>query len=104
MGWIIEIANEQSDRKPRKVLIKNAGISTSGSSEQYILFNNQRYSHIIDPRTGVGMTSLAMVTIVAQDGVTSDSLSTTACLLGRQATRGLLRMYPGSRAYFSESN
>jgi thiamine biosynthesis lipoprotein len=99
-GWIIEIVNDQVGNKPRKIAVKNAGVSTSGSTEQFVIFNGQRYSHIIDPRTGLGMTDPTLVTIVAANGITSDSLSKPACILGPEGSAGVLKHYPGVKAYF----
>lgn len=99
-GWIIEIVNDQVGNKPRKISVKNAGVSTSGSTEQFVIFNGQRYSHIIDPRTGLGMTDPTLVTIVAANGITSDSLSKPACIMGQQDSAEVLKHYPGIKAYF----
>jgi thiamine biosynthesis lipoprotein len=55
--------------------------------EQFVEIDGVRYSHVIDPATGLGLTNQAMATVVAKDGLTSDALDTPICILG--AERGL---------------
>ncbi|MEI8108426.1 MAG: FAD:protein FMN transferase, partial [Verrucomicrobiota bacterium] len=43
------------------------------------------YSHIVDPRTGVGLTDHSLVTVVAVDGMSADALSTGVSVLGPEA-------------------
>lgn len=96
-GWRIEIANAVPEK--RFVTLVNAAISSSGDVEQYIEFNGKRYSHIVDPRTGLGLTNRLAVTVIAPQGITSDSLATAACVLGERKGRELIRSVPGARAY-----
>lgn len=67
--------------------LRNAAVSTSGDSEQRLDAGGKRYSHIIDPVTGTGLTSRITVTIVAPDGMTADSMATAVSVLG--AGRGM---------------
>lgn len=73
--------------------LRNAAISTSGDTEQFVEIDGVRYSHILDPRTGLGLTTRAMATVTARDGLTSDSLATAACVLGEPEAYGLQRYY-----------
>jgi thiamine biosynthesis lipoprotein len=69
------------------VKIRNASISTSGDTQRFIIIDGQRYSHIIDPRTGLGLTHRIGCTVISPDGSTSDWLCKPACVLGPE--RGL---------------
>jgi thiamine biosynthesis lipoprotein len=100
-GWIIEVANDRPSSKSKKIFVKNAGVSTSGDTEQHVEIEGRRYSHIVDPRTGIGLTNRNYVTIVARDGITSDGLSAAACVLGPEQFRFVLQKYPGTKAYFA---
>ena len=82
----------------RRVIV---AISTSGDTEQHVEIEGKRYSHIVDPRTGVGLTNRNYVSVVAKDGITSDGLSTAACVLGAEEFGFVLRKYPGTKAYFA---
>src|SRR5207237_7354818 len=100
-GWVIEVANDRPSSRSKKIFVKNAAVSTSGDTEQHVEIDGRRYSHIVDPKTGIGLTNRNYVTIVAKDGITSDGLSTAACVLGPQGVRAVLATYPGTRADFA---
>lgn len=88
-GWRIGIAPLTDPKGPpsRFLLLKNASVTTSGDAFQHVEFGGKRYSHIVDPRTGLGLTDQSSVTVVARDGTTADSLATAVSVLG--PTRGL---------------
>jgi thiamine biosynthesis lipoprotein len=81
-GWDVAIAPlEAGDRSPH-LLLRDTGVSTSGDAEQYLEIGGVRYSHIVDPRTGLGLTGRMAVTVVAKHGIDSDSLTKVAAVLG----------------------
>jgi thiamine biosynthesis lipoprotein len=87
-GWTIAVSPlEPTDKSPRHLLLTDAAVSTSGDAEQFVEIRGQRYSHIIDPRTGIALTGRRAVTVVAPKGITSDSLATAVCVMG--PSRGL---------------
>jgi thiamine biosynthesis lipoprotein len=55
-----------------------------------------RYSHIVDPHTGIGLTDHSLVTIVAPDCATANSLSTTVSILGPKRGLPLIEDTPGA--------
>jgi thiamine biosynthesis lipoprotein len=71
----------------RVLELHNAAVSTSGDAEQHLDSNGKRYSHIIDPKTRMGLTSGATVTIIAPRGIDADGISTAVSVLGVE--RGL---------------
>jgi FAD:protein FMN transferase len=81
-GWVIGINLPQSNKEilNQQLLIANRAVTTSGDVYQYIEHNGKRYSHIIDPKTGYGITSRRNVTVIASDATTADWL-TKACSL-----------------------
>ena len=87
-GWRIGIAPLDPDAVPsRFVLLANQAISTSGDSRQHLSVGGRRYSHIIDPRTGLGVGGRSSVTIIARAGWEADGMATAVSVLG--AERGL---------------
>lgn len=78
-GWEIE-AQERGGT--RTLVLANSAVSTSGDTEQFVEVDGRRYSHVVDPRTGLGLTTRVAATVVAPDGLTSDPLSTAVCILG----------------------
>jgi len=88
-GWKIGITmlGSATNAAPRTVLLHNAGISTSGDTEQFIEINGVHYSHIVNPATGLGLTNRIQATVIGPDATTTDCLDTTLSLLG--VKRGL---------------
>ncbi len=84
LGWRIGVAAPDGDPgHPQRFLsLKNAAVSTSGDAERFVEIGGSRYSHIVDPRTGLGVIARASVTVVAPNGTTADSLATAAYVLG----------------------
>lgn len=99
-GWRIGIAPLESlDNTPSRFLwLRDAGVSTSGDAEQFVEIDGVRYSHIVDPRTGLGLTGHSSVTVVAPDATTSDSLATAVSVLGPERGLRLVRSTPGTSA------
>jgi thiamine biosynthesis lipoprotein len=82
-----------------KTDLENKGAATSGDYEQFFVFKNKRYSHIINPVTGYPADAgVISATIIAHDATTADALSTTCVLLGPKKCAGFLVSYPGVRA------
>ena len=88
-GWRIELAPLDAPNAPPTafVLLQNRALATSGDLFQRLEINGVRYSHIVDPRTGVGLTDHSLVVVLARDCLTADSLSTAVSVLG--PARGL---------------
>ena len=98
-GWKIEVANARDASGAPLLSFSNVAVSTSGDTEQFVEIGGRRYSHVLDPHTGQALTDRIGVTIVARDGLTSDSLSTAVSVLGPEKGQALVRTYPGARAY-----
>jgi thiamine biosynthesis lipoprotein len=85
-GWRIAIAPLERDAPPSKFLrVANRAVATSGDAWQFVELDGVRYSHILDPKTGLGLTTRCSVTIIAPSGMASDALATAACVLGPKA-------------------
>lgn len=96
-GWRIELAAPDVAGAPPAcfVWLKNAGLATSGDLFQFVEIGGRRYSHIVDPRTGFGLTDHSLVTVIAPDCMTADSLATAVSVLGPEAG---LRLVESSRS------
>ena len=97
-GWQIDVANA-ADPKHRTITLSNSAVSSSGDTEQYVEIDGKRYSHIVDPHTGLGLTDRIAVTVIAPNGVTSDGLSTAISVLGATRGKTLANTYPGVSVY-----
>ncbi len=85
-GWRIGITvpEEKEELMPRMLLLKNTSVATSGDIYQHLDINGKRYSHIINPKTGMGITTQRNVTIIAKDGAISDWLATACSILSKK--------------------
>ena len=83
-GWRIEIAPLDAPDAPGKkfVVLRNAALGTSGDLFQRLEIDGKRYSHIVDPHTGIGLTDHSLVNAIAKDCITANTLATTASVLG----------------------
>ena len=101
-GWVIAIAQLESVDAPlsRYLLLHDAAVSTSGDANQNVEIGGVRYSHIVDPRTGLALTGRSSVTVVAPDCTTSDGLATAASVLGPQEGLKLIDSTAGAAALF----
>jgi thiamine biosynthesis lipoprotein len=101
-GWVVGIAPlTNPEAKPeRYVLLKNSAVSTAGDVEQFVEIDGKRYSHIVDPKTGVGILGRFSVTVTAPRGVTADGLDTTVAVLGPERGLRLVGEYEGAAVLF----
>jgi thiamine biosynthesis lipoprotein len=99
---IIPLTNPESP-PTRTLNLANAGVSTSGDAEQYVEINGRRYSHILDPKTGLGLPGHASVTVIAPNGLTADSLDTAVVVLGPKKGMELIEGTPGVAALMLEA-
>ena len=80
------------------VRIHNYGISTSGDTYRSAIVDGKRYSHIIDPRTGLGLTHRIGVTTVAPKGVVADWTATAISVLGPEKGLEMIERLDGAAA------
>ena len=81
--WKVAITNPLNKKNAFGLLpIKNGAVVTSGNYEKYVIFNNKRYSHIIDPRTGFPSTGIISVTVFAPKAELADALATSIFVMG----------------------
>src|SRR4051795_11053705 len=100
-GWTIDVTSLQPQEPLRRVLLRDAAISTSGDAEQSVEIGGVRYSHIIDPRTGAALTGRRSVTVIAPKGALADGLATAVAVLGPADGVALVTRTRGAAASIS---
>ena len=90
-GWLIgvNLPETTDDLLNKKLQLSNCSVATSGDVYQFIEYKGVKYSHIINPLTGYGVTNLRNVTIVAKTGATADWLATACSILPIQEAKQL---------------
>ncbi len=94
IGWRVALIGLQEETKPEFLWLANGAVATSGDLYQFLEVDGTRYSHIVDPRTGMAITEQRLVHVLAPDGITADSLATAISVLG--PSEGL-RLVAGDR-------
>lgn len=99
-GWKIEVSVSDATNAPapRNIWVHNVGVASSGDIFQRLEIAGRRYSHILDPRTGRPLTDHSLVTVIAPDGTTADSLSTAVSVVGPIEGLKLIERTPGAAA------
>ncbi len=98
-GWLIGIAPLDLDGPPKhRLCLSRISVSTSGDSWQYVEIDGRRFSHVIDPRTGMALTDHSSVTIIAPNGITADGMAKVVSVLGPEKGLNLVDRKPGIAA------
>ena len=101
--WRIALKDAREGEHMKIRLLENQGVSTSGDYEQYFLHNGKRYSHIFDPKTGYPVDNgVVSVTVIAENNLVADALSTTIFVMGKEKGMALLKHFPGVQAQVVE--
>lgn len=95
-GWRIDVhpGDPELADVPRVLELTNAAVSTSGNSEQHLDTGGERYSHVIDPASRMGLTDDITVTVIAPTGLDSDGLDTAVSVLGPDRGLALIESRP----------
>lgn len=102
-GWQIAIAAPgrvpgQPLRLETTLLLAKQAVATSGDAERSVEIDGKRYSHIVDPQTGLGLTRRIQASVVDPDGATADALATALCVLGPEKGLAFIESRPYSAA------
>lgn len=93
--WKIGVVNPFKRYKTADILaIKNGAVTTSGDYEKFILIDGKRYSHIINPKTGMPSTGLTSVTVIGPNAETTNGFSTSIMVLGQKKGLEIMNKYP----------
>lgn len=88
-GWKVGLKTFDRDRPEEVVELSNCAVSTSGDLHQFVEIGGKRYSHIVDPRTGLGLTERVAVSVIAPTATVSDALATACCVTGPAGAEAL---------------
>ncbi len=82
-AWKVAITNPMNKEVAFGTFpIVNSSVVTSGDYEKYVLFNDIRYSHIINPKTGLPATGIISATVFAPSAELADALATASFVMG----------------------
>lgn len=94
--WVIGLTNPFDTSKLLGTInLTDGAVTTSGSYEKFVVFDNKRYSHIINPVTGMPSSGLISVTIVGSNAEIANGISTSIMVLGKRDGRKFLKQFDG---------
>ncbi|MEP2669031.1 MAG: FAD:protein FMN transferase [Cyclobacteriaceae bacterium] len=103
--WKVAIADPNDKEKVIAwIPIKDASVATSGDYEQYFQYDGKRYSHTIDPKTGLPVSGIKSVTIVSPSAELSDALATAVFTMGTEVGLHFVKQLPQTHALMVDEN
>jgi thiamine biosynthesis lipoprotein len=91
-AWVVGIKSPRArDRASARIELPRGGLATSGDYERALIVDGNRYSHIVDPRSGEPVRSFASVSVVADSCLVAGAAATLAMLLGIERGGAYLR-------------
>ncbi|MFO1066608.1 MAG: FAD:protein FMN transferase [Pirellulales bacterium] len=98
-GWWIALAHPlRWEEKLGRVRLRNCALGTSGAGKQFFHYQGTRYSHIIDPRSGMPAGGMLSATVLCRSGTIADALATALFVMGPDAARQWCSSHPEIRA------
>ena len=94
--WKVAIKNPLNKNKIFALLpIYESAVVTSGNYEKYVMFNDKRYTHIIDPRTGYPSQGIVSVSVFASSAELADALATSIFVMGKEVGLDFINQLKG---------
>ncbi len=103
--WTIGIADPNSKDKIFSYLnITDMAVATSGNYEKYILIDGKKYSHTINPKTGLPIRGIKSVTIISQHAEVADAMATPVMIMGIIPGMAMINQMKGIEAIIVDDN
>jgi thiamine biosynthesis lipoprotein len=103
--WTIGIADPNSKGKVFSYMnITDMAVATSGNYEKYILIDGKKYSHTINPKTGLPIRGIKSVTIISQNAEIADAMATPVMIMGIIAGLTMINQMKGIEAIIVDDN
>lgn len=100
-GWLVTLKHPwRWQEELGQIRLVNQALATSGSGKQFFHFQGQRYSHIIDPRTGWPAQGMMSATVICPSAAVADALATAMFVLGIEAAKSFCSQHPDVSAVF----
>jgi thiamine biosynthesis lipoprotein len=101
-GWKISISSGPSAANEEVITIANCGVATSGATYRYLEYKGKKYSHILNPKTGVGLLNSVRATVVAPSATQADALATAVSVSGLVKSRQIQKAFPRTKFWILE--
>src|SRR6185437_3753251 len=82
-AWTVGIVHPDNKEEPFSYLtISDMAVATSVNYKQLVMMDGKRYSHTINPRTGLPVSGIKSVTIISPNAEISDAMATPVTVMG----------------------
>jgi len=103
--WTIGIADpNNSNQLFSYINVTNMAVATSGNYEKFVVINGKKYSHTIDPRTGLPVSGIKSVTIITLNAEIADAMATPVMVMGLKAGMNLINQMKDIEAIVIDDN
>jgi thiamine biosynthesis lipoprotein len=103
--WTIGIVDPNSSHEVFSYLnISDMAVATSGNYEKYIMIDGKKYSHTINPRTGLPVTGIKSVTIITTNAEVADAMATPVTIMGINAGLDMINQMKNIEAVIIDDN
>ncbi|WP_291287839.1 FAD:protein FMN transferase [Flavobacterium sp.] len=103
--WTIGVADPDSPNAAFSYMeISNKAVATSGNYEKFVTINGKKYSHTIDPKTGLPITGIKSVTIISGNAEFADAMATPIAVMGIRAGLFLIDQIAGLYCIIIDDN
>ncbi len=103
--WTVGIVNPNSSHQVFSYInISNMAVATSGNYEKFIVVNGKKYSHTINPRTGLPVTGIKSVTIITTNAEIADAMATPVTIMGIAAGLDMINQMKDIEAVIIDDN
>jgi len=93
--------NTGKQRSAKLIVLKDIACATSGDYQQFYVENGERYTHLIDPKTGFPIKhDVTSVTVIAESCMLADAAATAAIVLGKTEGLDFIESLEGVEAFF----
>jgi thiamine biosynthesis lipoprotein len=94
--WTVGIAHPDLTEKAFAMMeLKDSAVATSGNYEKFVMINGEKYSHTIDPKTGLPVRGIKSVTIFSPNAEICDALATPVTIMGIQPSLHMVNQLNG---------
>ena len=103
--WTIGIADpDKRDLPFGSIQLSDVSVATSGSYEKFVVIDGTKYSHTIDPKTGLPVRGIKSVTIICPSAELADALATPVTVMGISSGLNLIDQMKGVACIIIDDN
>jgi thiamine biosynthesis lipoprotein len=99
-GWKIVISTGKDSIQT--ITYANVGIATSGPTYRYLEYDGKKYSHIVNPKTGIGLLFHLRTTVISPNATEADALATAFSVSGIKEGKKYITKFPDNKVWLVE--